>query len=410
MKDNSSIKRPKTLVHLNHPITLPVYKKLSSFRCHPKEGPAIALLSGGSGARKLSETLIHYTHNSSHILPTFDDGGSSRELRQKLNMPPPGDLRNRLIALADKSIPGNAELCQLFLTRLPKRGSQELLQEKLELFLDDSHPQMSTIERRRRRIIINFLETFFRKKPVDFDLRGGNIGNFIIAGAFLCIGDLESVIFELSSLASVRGHIHPVSLSHNIYHLKAELDDDTILVGQSQITGRGHAAIRRLSIVEEVDGSFNEVQPQMNPSAIQAIHNSNLIAYVMGSFYTSILSNLLVTPMGQSIRETKRPKVFIANLTKDYETPGLTVSKMLQELFQYLKRSDPQPGKMKDYVHYALVNNHGENLSRERMPVDIEAIRALGVEPIILPLEDPSSKTTILHDSELVASALLSLC
>jgi CofD-related protein of GAK system len=401
---------PTSLLRLNHPVTLPVYAKVHNYQDHPLEGPPIAILSGGSGARALSETLIRYTHSSAHVLPVFDDGGSSRELRDKLGMPPPGDLRNRLMALSDMTRSGNPEVSRLFRTRLPAEGTGEELQAELESYVSDDHPQMAKIERRYRRIIMNHLDRFNYMKPASFDLRGGNIGNFVIAGSYLSVGDLESVIFEFSALAAVRGHVYPVCTGPS-YHLRAELADGSEWVGQSRITSQPHPPIRRLCIVEKrPDASFVEVQPEINPLAEAAIRGSSLVAFTMGSFYTSIISNLLVKNMGRAIRETKRPKVFVANLMRDHETQGMTVSAMLNELFRYLCLSDPSPGTLEDYVNYVLVSDHGSSSFGGRVPVDLDAVRALGVEPIVLPLERKAPPDEGLHDPPLVAAVLISLC
>ena len=228
MENSRILEQSITQVQLNHPTLLPVYTKVHNYEHHPKEGPPLALLSGGSAARSLAETLIRYTHNSTHVLPMFDDGGSSRELRKKLGMPPPGDLRNRLMAMSDMSMSGNPEVSRIFRTRLPAEGSAVYLQDELDQFLAESHPQMTKIERPYRRIIINHLKRFNSCKPADFDLRGGSIGNFVIAGAYLSVGDLESVIFEFSALAAVLGSVIPVCSSGDL-HLKAEMTDGSVM-------------------------------------------------------------------------------------------------------------------------------------------------------------------------------------
>ena len=394
-----------TRVRLAHPTHLPVYRKVEHYRRHPMEGPPLTLLSGGTGARALSETLIRYTHNTSHILPTFDDGGSSRVLRDHFRMPPPGDLRNRLMALSDMTMTGNPEVSLLFRTRLPTEGDPKGLDAELATFLSDQHPQMGRIEARYRRIIRRHLERFIRHKPDDFDLRGGNIGNFVIAGAYLSIGDLESVIFEFSALAAVRGEVLPVCRGGD-YHLMARLADGSTLVGQSLITATDHAAIEALAIVERDGDDWTEVRPSINPLAERAIRRSALVAFSMGSFYTSLVSILLVDGMGQAIRRAQRPKVFVANLVRDPETPGMRVSQMLHQIVSSLRKSDPEPGGVSDYVHYALVSDHGEDESNNHLPIDLQQIRAMGVEPICLPLEHSPG----VHDVETVAGVLLSLC
>lgn len=400
---------PVTEVHLNHPTHLPVYQKVRQYARHAAEGPPILLLCGGSGARELSETLIHYTHHSVHVLPTFDDGGSSRELRLKFDMPPPGDLRNRLMALSDMSKSGNPEVSRLFQTRLPASGSPKDLEEQLLAFLDDGHPQMAKIEARYRRIILNHLDRFVQQKPQDFDLRRGSIGNFVIAGAYLSIGDMDSVIFEFSALAAVRGQVYSVCSGGGRYHLRAVFEDGQIVVGQSSITGESHPPISELAIVERNESDWAQVSPPLNPLVAQALRKTSLVAYTMGSFYTSLVSNLLVAGMGEAIRQCRRPKVFVANLRRDEETPEMTVSMMLKELFRYVRRSDPNPGAMSDYVNYVLVGTHGESSQGGRVPIDLERIKELGVEPIVLPLERVDHKTLV-HDVQLVTAALLSLC
>ncbi len=403
-----------TTVQLNHPTHLPVYKKIERYERHPKDAPPLTLLSGGSGARVLAEELSRLTHHSAHILPVFDDGGSSRELRIRLGMPPPGDLRNRLMALSDMSMSGNPEVSRLFRARLPRDANEATLSALLEAFLDDDHPQMKRIEPRYRRIIQTHLLRFFQHKPPGFDLSGGNIGNFVIAGAYLSVGDLESVIFEFSQLAAALGEVIPVCRGAG-YHLKAEYVDDSEVVGQSRITGEEQPPIRRLAIVRQdpreavsVDrGGWQEVTPSINPLAARALRKASVIGYAMGSFYTSLVPLLLVDGMGGEIRRARRPKVLVANLRRDAETPGMCVPDMVLEICRYLRGSDDQPGETRDYINYVLANTHGDSDANGLVPIEADKLRTLGVEPIVLPLE---SEIPGVHDARLVAAVLMSLC
>ncbi|MCA9667628.1 MAG: YvcK family protein [Myxococcales bacterium] len=405
-RDTGGHGRPVAQVRLNHPTSLPVYPKVDHYRRHPMEGPTMVLMSGGSGARGLAQTLIQYTHNSTHVLPMFDDGGSSRVLREHFKMPPPGDLRNRLMALSDMSQRGNPEVGRLFRTRLKESGTPQQLQAELDTYLSESHPRMELIEPRYRRIIIKHLQRFNEHKLPSFDLRNGNIGNFVIAGAYLTLGDLESVIFEFSALAAVRGEVLPVCSGAN-YHLKAEFQNGSEMIGQSQITSTPHPPIKRLAIVErDQAGEWCEVRPALNPLVSRAVEDAQLIACTMGSFYTSLLPILLVDGMGAAVRRSSRPKVLVANLVRDEETMSMTVSKMVSEVCRALRTSDDQPGRVSDYLHYVLVNEHGSSDADGHVPVDVDRVRDVGVEPIALPLE----RAPGVHDPELVAAALLSLC
>ena len=411
MKHRSADPWPQTTVQLNHPTRLPLRSKLHHFEQHPQEGPAVTLLSGGSGARDLSGCLTRYTHNSCHILPMFDDGGSSRVLRRRLKMPPPGDLRNRLLALTDGSDPSSRKIRELFDTRLPLDLDNRRLQEMLDAYTRGDHPLVRAIGQPFRKIIIHHLRSFDAcQKRTGFELAGGNIGNFVLAGAYDHLDDLESVIFDFQVLAGARGRVIPVCRGSR-FHLRAEFVNGTVCVGQSRITTEEHEPIRRLSIVEQSDdGAVRPASPPLNPRAEQAIRESELVAYTMGSFYTSLLATTLVKGTGRAIRLTRRPKILVANLTRDRETPDMTVGGMLRRLWDTLRDSDDQPGPMNNYLHYVLVGEHGHSDRDGRMPVDLPAIRDLGVEPIVLPVERRRDDGVLVHDPELVTHTLLSLC
>ena len=74
----------------------------SSPFCFPPLGPRLVFFTGGTALRDLSRQLIHYTHNSVHLVTPFDSGGSSAALRRSFAMPAVGDIRNRLLALAGR--------------------------------------------------------------------------------------------------------------------------------------------------------------------------------------------------------------------------------------------------------------------------------------------------------------------
>lgn len=402
---SDEVRSPVARVWLNHPVQLPVYDKVARYRRQPSEGPPMVVLSGGSGAHGLAQELVRVTHNTAHVLPMFDDGGSSRELRIAFGMPPPGDLRKRMIAISDRSRAGNAEVGRLFQSRLPAEADPAELRRLLAEFAFERHPQMQRLERRFRRIVSAHLQRFRDSLPADFDLRRGCIGNFVICGAHLALGDLESVIFEFSQLVAAQGEVILGCLGSS-YHLRADLADGSSWVGQSRITSDPHPPITRLSIVEQRDGAWVEVRPELNPLAERAIRRSSLIAYGMGSFYTSLVPNLIIDGMARTIRETKRPKVFIANLERDRETPGIKVSDMIRELHRYLRESDDRPGELHDYVNYVMVDRPAGDATGERIPVDLAELRSIGVEPIELPLERQPG----VHDGRLVAATLVSLC
>src|SRR5262249_52828294 len=140
---------------------------------------------GGSALRPLCRVLKQYTHNSVHLITAFDSGGSSAKLRHSFAMPAIGDLRNRIVALADESVRGNPQIYRLFSYRLPREAGRAELYAELERLVVANHCHVEDIAEPMRRIVQTHLHFFFERMPPDFDLTGANIGNLLLAGGFL---------------------------------------------------------------------------------------------------------------------------------------------------------------------------------------------------------------------------------
>ena len=107
-------------LRITRTVQLPHRVRLSRYLKAPELGPRILFFSGGTALTKTSRVLKRYTHNSIHLVTPFDSGGSSAKLRQAFSMPSIGDLRSRLVALADENITGLPEVYQLFTYRFPQ--------------------------------------------------------------------------------------------------------------------------------------------------------------------------------------------------------------------------------------------------------------------------------------------------
>ena len=71
------------------------------YRVPRAHGPKVAVIGGGHGLSNMLRGLKQYTENISAIVTVADDGGGSGMLRQDLGMPPPGDIRSCMEALAN---------------------------------------------------------------------------------------------------------------------------------------------------------------------------------------------------------------------------------------------------------------------------------------------------------------------
>ncbi|MEX1296036.1 MAG: gluconeogenesis factor YvcK family protein, partial [Candidatus Limnocylindrales bacterium] len=78
------------------PLVELVYQKRSLAR-----GPRIVAIGGGTGQSTLLRGLKEISSNITAVVTVADDGGSSGKLRAELGVPPVGDIRNCIAALAD---------------------------------------------------------------------------------------------------------------------------------------------------------------------------------------------------------------------------------------------------------------------------------------------------------------------
>ena len=66
-----------------------------------KNKPKIVSIGGGTGLSTMLRGLKMYTDRITAVVTVADDGGGSGVLRSDLNMPPPGYIRNCLLALSE---------------------------------------------------------------------------------------------------------------------------------------------------------------------------------------------------------------------------------------------------------------------------------------------------------------------
>ncbi|MCG8080608.1 MAG: 2-phospho-L-lactate transferase CofD family protein, partial [Candidatus Thiodiazotropha taylori] len=132
-------------IRVTRSITIPDPIKISRYRRLPELGPRVLFFSGGTALNSVSRVLKNYTHNSIHLVTSFDSGGSSAKLRQAFNMPSIGDLRSRLMALADESVTGHPEIYKLFNYRFPGNSKRAELIKQLEMMIRGRHPMIEPV-------------------------------------------------------------------------------------------------------------------------------------------------------------------------------------------------------------------------------------------------------------------------
>jgi len=256
------------------------------------KGPKIVVIGGGTGLSTMLRGLKHYTSNITAVVTVADDGGGSGVLRQEMGILPPGDIRNCIVALA------NVEPVM-----------EQLLQYRFH----------------------------------EGALSGQSFGNLLIAAMSDISNGFEEAIQQISNVLAVTGRVLPVTLDDVV--LTAELEDGTIIKGESQIP---IVQVQRKSKIKKVTILPSDCNAL--PDVLEAIAEADAVVIGPGSLYTSIIPNLLVKDVADAIRRSSAIKIYVANImTQPGETQGYTVHDHIHAILQHGGEG---------LIDYVLVNNN----------------------------------------------------
>lgn len=393
-------------VFLRRQVSLPDRLRLARYRKSPEFGPRVLFFSGGTALNDLSRTLVDFTHNSIHLTTPFDSGGSSGTLRQHFDILAVGDLRSRLMALADRSVRGQSTIFELFRHRLPRDAAQADLRQRLDRMIAGDDPLITAITPPMREIIRNHLRYFLTSMPPELDLRGASIGNLVLVGGYLNNArDIDPVVFLFSKLVEVRGTVRPTVPKS--LHLAATLANGEKLIGQHVMTGKEFPPIASQIVdIRLVDDLQNPASAEIAIAepVRHLIARADVICFPMGSFYSSIVANLLPRGVGRAVAANCCPKIYIPNGGADPEQFGMSAADCVETLLRYLRADCGADTPTADLLNAVLLDPDDRCYGA---PVDRAALRRLGVDVIETPLTDPEDPTYILPDR--VIDVLLSM-
>src|SRR5699024_5543511 len=242
------------------------------------KGPKVVVIGGGTGSSVILRGLKKYTSNITAIVTVADDGGSSGILRKDLGMLPPGDIRSCILALAD------------------------------------TEPTM---------------EKLFQYRFQEGSLKGQNFGNLFIAAMNEITGNFEEAIRNISDVLKVKGTVLPVTLDNIVLH--GELENGECVEGESQIPIIAKEKGQRIKKI-----SIHPPKAAPLKYAIEAINAADAIILGPGSLYTSIIPNLLVDDLPNTISRTEALKIYIPNImTQPGETDFYNVMDHVGALLEH---------------------------------------------------------------------------
>jgi uncharacterized cofD-like protein len=234
--------------------------------------PRIAALGGGTGLASLLRGLKRAPLDITAIVTVADDGGSSGRLRRDLGVPPPGDIRNCLVALAD----------------------------------DES-----------------LLGTLFQHRFADGDLSGHSFGNLFLAALTEVTGNFDLAIQECSRVLKIRGRVLPSTLAS--ISLWAERVDGGAVRGETAIAS-GAGPCRRVWL---------EPEPAAHGPALRAIEEADLVLLGPGSLFTSVLPHLAVPDLARAVASAPGRRAYVCNvMTQPGETDGFDAADHLARVLE----------------------------------------------------------------------------
>ena len=315
-------------------------------------GPRIVAIGGGTGLSTLLRGLKEHTSNLTAIVTVADDGGSSGALREELGIPPVGDIRNCIAALAD----AEPLMSELLGYRFPGGRQSE-------------------------------------GGPVETEpggLGGHAVGNLLLAAMTAMEGgDFEEGVRRMNRVLAVRGQVVPASATP--INLVARTRDGSIVSGQS--------TIMRTPGIERVWIEPRDVEAARD--AIAAIADAEIVVLGPGSLFTSVLPVLLIPAIRRAVVEAPGIRVYACNVaTQPGETEDFDLADHVDALIGHT-----QP----EIVDLVIANDRfdGEDAPwpsdavEPRWPPAVEPAPHLATEGVAS-LAEPHH-----HDPERLATAIL---
>lgn len=229
-------------------------------------------IGGGHGLAATLRAARIYADHVEAVVTVADDGGSSGRLTRTLGIPPPGDIRNCLVALARDEDLG------------------EVYQHR------------------------------FGAGP----LRGHSVGNLLIAALTEITGDFATAVERAGDLLKAQGHVHPATTEPLTMEARVE---GGVVKGQVAVA----QARERIQAV-----CIDPADPPATPGAVRAILEADQVVLGPGSLFTSLIATLLVPGISKALLETGARRVFVCNNRMQAgETQGLDAAAHVEALLAH---------------------------------------------------------------------------
>lgn len=308
----------------------------------------IIVMGGGTGISYLLRGLKEFPVDINAIITVSDNGSSTGKLREEFKTPAVGDIRKVITNLS---------------------GIDEPIKKMMEYRFNTSS-----------------------------DLNGHPVGNLILTSMLEITGSLKESIACLSKILDVKHKVLPISEDSNLVLMGKDLNGN-IIEGESQIT-KANRKFEKIYYKEE---------PKVLNEVIEAIEESDLIIFSMGSLYTSILPNIICTQVRESLSNTKAPIMYLCNaVTQPGETDNFTVGDHIEMLNKYLlPRKIDVVIASNSKIEESIIKKYETEEQKDLVKIDYPKIKKLDTELIeddLIIIED----NVIRHNSMKLSSLIFS--
>lgn len=251
----------------------------------------IAVIGGGTGSFTMLSALKRYTSQIAAIVSMADDGGSTGVLRDELGALPPGDVRQCLVALSDS----------------PK------------------------------------VRDMFQYRFDSGTFGGHSLGNVLLSGLEMMTGDFTEAVETAGEILGIKGAVIPATLDDVRLKMTWGNGDGT------SVELHGERVIDSEQFKHDPRSATLSLTPraEVNPMAIRAIEQADVVVIAPGDLYTSLGPLLIIDGVGEALRRSKATKIYVSNLVSKFgQTDGFTVSDHASEIERLAG------GEFLDYVVY----------------------------------------------------------
>ena len=255
----------------------------------------VAVIGGGTGSFTMLSALKRYTSQIAAIVSMADDGGSTGVLRDELGALPPGDVRQCLVALSDS----------------PK------------------------------------VRDMFQYRFDSGTFGGHSLGNVLLSGLEMMTGDFNEAVETAGEILGIKGVVIPATLDDVRLQMSWDVDGDGSI--DESVTLHGERVIDSEWFRHDPRKASLSLTPKatVNPMAIKAIEQADIVVIAPGDLYTSLGPLLIIDGVGEALRRTKARTIYVSNLvSKQGQTDGFTVSDHASEIERLAG------GAFLDYVVY----------------------------------------------------------